>query len=225
MELITEYTPDSQSITSWDISQYLNTKYNKCIIKRYSSQQEWIADCDSKKFSIYTYRYNSHPGIFHLDLPKGKYRIVYVSGACNNGNGDYGNWNREWSDKNGLAEGHDCSHGQRWMVFQCTYGVLPGFTLEGYSTAEVAEEDNIGKYLDFEIIDDLGLDIWYDDWYSSDNVGTIRYQIINLDKSSEVENVIEFNKNNAVNAIDVEFGYTYQLYLATKRYMFGVKIK
>ena len=202
----------------WNLQNYSNLSENYCDnckweISRISKNiVEWDAVCNSFNFSIYTTKYNPHPGIFHLNLPQGKYRIEYVSGASNNKGTSYGNWNREWSIENGLDEGHDCSNGQRWMVFQCTYGVLPRFSLEGRNTAKETEQENIGKNLEFEIKDDLGLDIWYDDWYANDNNGTIRYRIVKLDNIQETEEILDrYELNNLPKSYLIEPEYIYYL--------------
>ena len=211
------YTPKDNQDNTWNLSNIDTTPGYILQVYRQKTTSKWAAECNSRNFAINTSQYNKHPGVFNLDLPNGDYRMIYRGGASHNASGSVTSlwrWNKDYEDGS-KYQGQSGWDGRvvfknHWMAFQCSYGVCPGYNNQGYDTYEQAEQDNIGKFFDFTIDDGLGLDIWYDDWHASDNVGTITYEIVELNAHS-IEFIGTFTHENKPESIPVEYGYTYTI--------------
>ena len=109
----------------------------------------------------------------------------------------------------GTFTGGFASSSSSSVVADAAAGVVLTVVVVVAAAAAEAEADNIGKYMDIQVTDNLGLDIWYDDWNAPDNVGNIVYDIIRLDGDTNYNYVNTYT--NKLNSLTFDSNYTYQL--------------
>lgn len=147
------------------------------------------------------------PQQFKYGITKGKYKIQYVSGAVRSNNyqryekylvnTEYQrNWNKYYSsleiDLNKLSFQVGNLKEFKLNVFQCEYGILPGFTKNGTATKQLAQyyatNNNIVKEiyqqisgqiapLQFELFQTNSISFWYTDDCAPCVQGSITYKL------------------------------------------------